>query len=134
MSQPIWTFFEFQTVGGRGVITEWAEGLTAEAEDDFYGLLRNLAVTTRRLWVRPVYGVFGPDIGEIRFKANNLQHRVFGCFLAEAGQYALLVGATKKGRNYSPRDAIDTARRRQKLIQNDRSQLREYQDHKIEDV
>ena len=115
-------------------MTEWVEGLTSEAEDDFHGLLRNLAVTTRRLWVRPVYGVLGPDIGEIRFKANNLQHRVFGCFLVEAGQYALLVGATKKGRGYNPRDAIDTARRRRKLIENDRSQLREYTDHKFEAV
>jgi hypothetical protein len=131
MGRAIWTFWEFETLGRRGVITEWVERLEMEAEEEFHGILRNLAVSPRKLWVRPAYDVLGPDIGEIRFKANGLQHRVFGSFLTSSGRYVMLVGATKKGRNYDPRDAINTARKREKLIARDRSQLREYTDYRF---
>ena len=128
--KALWSFWQFQTVGGRGVITDWVEGLEMEGEQDFYGILRNLAVTPRGLWTRPDYGVFDPEISEIRFKSNRLQHRVFGSFLMP-GRYALLVGATKKGNNYDPRDAINTARKRSRLVARDRSQLREYTDYRF---
>ncbi|MDX6575123.1 MAG: Phage derived protein Gp49-like [Blastocatellia bacterium] len=131
MGRSIWTFVEIETVGGRGVITDWVEDLDMEAEEDFHGILRGLEVAPRALWVRPVYDVFDPEIGEIRFKANGLQHRVFGFFLTELSRYVMLIGATKKGRSYNPRDAVNTARKRKKLIQSDRSQLRDYTDHKF---
>ena len=131
MTQPIWSFVELETVGGRGVISQWVEDIDVEAEEEFHGILRNLEVTPRLLWVRPVYDVFDPEIGEIRFKANKVQHRVFGFFLMEMKQYVMLVGATKKGNNYLPRDAVATARRRKRLVDSDRSQLRDYTDYKF---
>ncbi len=131
MRQVHWTFWEFQTLGGRGVISEWVESLGVEGEEQFHGLLRNLAVSPRGLWTRPAYAPFGPGIGEIRFKADQKQHRVFGCFLFPFERYVLLVGATKKGRNYTPRDAIETAHKRYQLIQRDRSQTREYTDYRF---
>ena len=131
MNRPIWTFWEFQTVGGRGVITEWVEDAGLEAEEEFHGVLRNLAVSPRGLWVRPVYDVFGPDFGEITIQGQKKEHRVFGCFLPALGRYAMLIGATKKGRNYTPRDAVNSARKRFKLIERDRSQLREYTDYRF---
>jgi hypothetical protein len=118
-------------VGGRGVITDWVDDLEMDAEIEFHGLIRSLSVTPRKLWVRPDYDVLGPDIGEIRFKSGGLQHRVFGCFVMSLGRYAMLAGATKKGRNYNPRDAIKTARKRFQLIERDRSQLREYTDYRF---
>lgn len=130
MSRTIWAFWEFKTLGGRGVITDWVNSLEMEAEQDFHGILRNLAVTPRVLWTRPDYAVFDPQISELRFKANRLQHRVFGCFVMP-GRYTMLVGATKKGQNYTPRDAINTARKRVKLIERDRSQLSEYTDYRF---
>lgn len=125
---------EVQTVGGRGVITDWVSRLDFEAEDEFHGILRVLEITPRRLWVRPVYDVMGTDIGEIRFKINKLQHRVFGFFLMDVSQYVMLIGSQKKGSLYDPRDAVKTARKRKKLIDSDRSQLRAYKDHKIQVV
>lgn len=122
---------EFQTLGGRGVLTQWVDKeIEMEAEIEFHATLINLAVTPRELWVRPDYAPFDPEIGEIRFFASNLQHRVFGFFLTELGQYVMLIGSTKKGKVYNPRDAVDTARKRKKLLGNDRSQLREYTGHK----
>lgn len=131
MSQPIWSFMELETVGGRGVISQWVDDIAMEAEEEFHGILRNLEIAPRLLWVRPVYDVFDPEIGEIRFKANKLQHRVFGFFLTDIKQYVMLIGATKKGQNYTPRDAVATARKRKKLVDSDRSQLRVYTDYKF---
>jgi hypothetical protein len=131
MSQPIWSFMELETVGGRGVISQWVGGIDVEAEEEFHGVLRNLEITPRLLWVRPVYDVFDPEIGEIRFKANKLQHRVLGFFIMDMKQYVMLIGATKKGQNYNPRDAVTTARKRKKLVDSDRSQLCVYTDYKF---
>lgn len=122
---------EIETLGGHGVISRWVGDLAVEAELEFHGILRDLEVTPRRLWVRPVYDVFDPEIGEIRFKVNKLQHRVFGFFLTELELYVMLIGATKKGTNYTPREAVATARKRKKLIDADRSQLRAYTDHQF---
>jgi hypothetical protein len=122
---------ELETVGGRGVISQWVGDIDVEAEVEFHGVLRNLEITPRLLWVRPVYDVFDPEIGEIRFKANRLQHRVLGFFIMDMKQYVMLIGATKKGQNYNPRDAVATARKRKKLVDSDRSQLCVYTDYKF---
>lgn len=123
---------EFVTLGRRGVIANWvAKEIGQEAEIEFHGLLRHLEVAGRDLWVRPDYSPLDSEIGEIRFFANNLQHRVFGFFLIDASQYVMLVGAKKKMRVYDPREAIETARKRRKLVIADRSQIREYKDHQF---
>lgn len=123
---------EFVTHNGRGVVAQWADKeIEMEAEIEFHAMLRILAVTPRDLWTRPEYAPFDPEISELRFFANNLQHRVFGLFLLDVQQYVMLVGATKKGKIYNPREAVDTARKRRKLIINDRSQLREYKGHQL---
>jgi len=122
---------EFATLGGRGVLSQWADKeIEFEAEIEFHATLRVLEVTPRDLWTRPEYAPFDPDISEIRFFANSLQHRVFGFFLFDVNQYLMLVGATKKGKIYNPREAVETARKRRKLIVKDRSQIREYTGHK----
>jgi hypothetical protein len=131
VANEIWKFVEFVTLGGRGVITQWVDkDIEMEAEIEFHATLTALAVTPRDLWVRPDYSPFDSEIGEIRFFANKLQHRVFGFFLADVSKYVMLVGATKKGKIYNPREAVDTARKRRKLIIADRSQLHEYRGHK----
>ncbi len=123
---------ECMTLGARGVIDKWAfKEIEVEAEIEFHATLRVLEVTPRDLWTRPEYAPFDPEIGEIRFFASQLQHRVFGFFLLDVKQYVMLVGATKKGRIYNPRDAEDTARKRRKLIISDRSQIREYKGHQL---
>lgn len=123
---------EFTTLGARGVIEKWVDKeIEFEAEIEFHATLRVLAVAARDLWTRPEYAPFDPEISEIRFFANKLQHRVFGFFLLDASQYVMLIGATKKGKTYTPRDAVETARNRRKLIIANRSQIREYTGHKL---
>lgn len=128
----LWSIMEFRTSSGRGVISQWvAKEIEMAAEIEFHGILRNLQNSPRDLWVRPDYAPFDPEIGEIRFKANSLQHRVFGFFLVEAKQYVMLLGCTKKGRIYTPRDAEETARTRRRLVLADRSCIYEYKDHQF---
>lgn len=128
----LWSFMEFKSSSGRGAITQWVvKEIEMEAEIKFHEILRNLQNSPRDLWVRPDYAPFDPEIGEIRFKSNNLQHRVFGFFLAEAKQYVMLLGCTKKGRIYTPRDAEETARNRKRLVIAERGHIHEYRDHQF---
>src|SRR5215216_4579569 len=106
MGKPIWAFMERTTPSGRGVISDWYKDIEPDAQDEFDDVLRDLAVTPRDLWVRPPYDTMTPEFGEIRFFAGKKQHRVFGFFLEHTNQFIMLVGATKKGRNYTPRDAL----------------------------
>ncbi|MGE0103528.1 MAG: type II toxin-antitoxin system RelE/ParE family toxin [Blastocatellales bacterium] len=128
----LWSLMEFKTLSGRGVISQWvAKEIEMGAEIEFHSIIRNLQNTPRELWVRPDYAPFDPEIGEIRFKANSLQHRVFGFFLPEAKQYVMLVGCTKKGRIYTPREAEETARNRRRLVLADKGCIHEYKGHKF---
>jgi len=122
----MWTFMQYVNFGGKGVISKWvAKDIEVNASDDFHDLLNILAVVPRDLWVRPDYDTLTPpDIGEIRWKSGQLQHRVFGFFKDE--QYILLLGSTKKGTVYSPADAIATARQRKNDILNGWNQTIKY--------
>ncbi len=126
MSQ-LWTFMEYVTSGGRGVITQWASReIEIIAADEFHDTLRYLENTPRDLWVRPEYAPFDAEIGEIRFKSNGKPHRVFGFFLMTEKQYVMLIGATKDKNKYNPRDAEKTARRRRREVLDGRSGINEY--------
>src|SRR5215213_4084300 len=106
MADEIWVFMERTTPSGRGVITDWYnKDIEREAQVEFDDTLRYLAITPRELWKRPEYDTMTPEFGEIRFFANKLQHRVFGFFLPGTNWFVMLIGATKKGNDYTPHDA-----------------------------
>lgn len=119
---------EYKSFGGRGVITKWVKkSIEIDAKDEFHDLLNYLRNVERDLWTRPEYAPFDPEISELRWDNDGkLQHRVFGFFLLEAKQYVMLVGATKKGKIYTPADAIQTARDRRKDVLKDKSLIMEY--------
>jgi hypothetical protein len=48
----------------------------------------------------------------MRFKSEGVQYRPLGFFGPTRLEYTILVGASKKGANYDPRDAIEMALRR----------------------
>lgn len=128
----LWTFTEYLSFGGRGVISDWVKkDIEVPAKIEFRNTLTLLELTTRDLWVRPDYSPLDSEIGEIRFKANNLQHRVFGFLVLEEFKYIMLIGSTKKGSLYTPKDAIKTARERKDDVINKRSLTNEYTGHKL---
>ncbi len=107
-NEQLWTFMEVTSSGGRGVITKWVNNkIEIDAKDEFHDMLNYLRNSTRELWTRPEYSPLDSELGEIRLKSGNLQHRVFGFFISERKQYVMLIGSTKKGR-----EAIQTARER----------------------
>lgn len=128
----LWTFTEYVSFGGRGVISEWVKkDIEILAKIEFHITLTFLELAPRDLWTRPEYSPLDSEIGEIRFKANNLQHRVFGFFISDEFKYVMLKGSTKKGSLYTPKDAIKTARERKDDIINKRSSTNEYTGHKF---
>jgi len=134
MGKPLWVFVERTTPSGRGVISDWYKDIEPDAQDDFDDILRGLAVTPRDLWVRPVYSPMTPEFGEIRFFAGSLQHRVFGFFLEGTNQYVMLIGATKKGKNYTPRDALTNAPRYKTTVLANRKLIRRYDKHLLSGI
>lgn len=122
----MWTFMQYVNFGGKGVISKWvAKEIGVNAGDDFHDILNYLQVTPRDLWVRPDYDTLTPpDIGEIRWKSGQLQHRVFGFF--QDTKYVMVLGSTKKGNIYTPTGAIDTARQRKQDILNGWNQMSAY--------
>ena len=68
----------------------------------------------RQIWTTPYSKKLGDGLVEIRIRGE-IQHRILGYFSPEKG-FTILLICTHKGRVYSPRDAIKTARKRMKLI------------------
>ncbi len=58
------------------------------------------------------------ELGELRFKADK-QYRILGFFGPARSDFTLLVGASKKGNNYDPRNALQTALERMREVKAD---------------
>ncbi len=124
----LWTFQEFLTTGGRGVISEWYLELTDEAQQDFDDLLIYLAVTPRHLWERPKFALVAGfnGLGKLRFKANRVQYRPIGFFGPYAGQFTLLFPAEERNMRFVPPDAPEQALRRKTAVEADTRRIRIY--------
>jgi hypothetical protein len=132
MADEIWVFMERTTPSGRGVITDWYnKDIERSAQAEFDDTLRYLAITPRDLWRRPEYDTMTPEFGEIRFKANKLEHRVFGFFLGNTNIFIMLVGATKKGANYTPTDALKNTPWYKTIVTTNRKLLRVYDEYQL---
>ena len=72
-----------------------------------------MAVDARAFWVR------APGIGEIRSCYANVEYRPLGCLGPGANQFTILLGAYKKGRVWTPREAQAIALvRSERLLEN----------------
>jgi hypothetical protein len=56
------------------------------------------------------------DVHEIIITINNIQYRPLGCYGPGKDEFTLIVGATKKGKVWVPKDAKLTAMKMAKLI------------------
>ncbi|MHB0970962.1 MAG: hypothetical protein ACYC7A_20120 [Thermoanaerobaculia bacterium] len=124
-----------------GVITDWYEDeLSSIAQAEFDRVLRSLAKLPLAEWDRPLYGVLthrGERFGEVRFAAQKKKYRPMGIvvpreFRQDAGieEFAIVVGAYKKMKVWTPRSALDAAVKRiLDIKKNGRRNLREYTSH-----
>lgn len=127
----IWVFKCYKSAAGRDKVFDWYQSLSSSAQAEFDVALEWLGQRERPEWTRPAFDMMGGkkyrELGEIRFKASGVPHRVFGYFGPERLQFCLLLGATKNGKKYDPADALDTAVGRMNEVKNDKRRANDRQ-------
>lgn len=123
----IWSFKVFVRLNGRDTFEEWITSIDVDAQERIRAMIRRLSVMRR--WERPHFAALRghKNIYEIIVKTKDRQYRPLGCFGPGPQIFTLLIGASKKGRVWSPANAKKTAEKRRQLIYKDRRYLDEYQ-------
>src|SRR5579863_5640090 len=121
MNTPIrWRFYGFVSKNGDKLIPGWYAKQKPEAKSTFDTSLEYLL--DRPKWERPETGILHEEcegLIEIRFKANNVQHRALG-FYSPGREFTIVFFATEKGGKLKPKDACRTALKLKELIQQDK--------------
>ena len=108
----LWVFRSYVSPNGRDVIQKWCEDVGAGAHAAFDVVLETLAQQPIDEWGRPEFAPLSgrhKKIGELRFDFKKLEYRPMGFFGPNRHEFTILIGATKKGKIYDPRDANYTA-------------------------
>ena len=111
MQLALWTFRCYVSPSGRDMIEDWYRRQSDEVQTAFDVVREFLEQRPRDEWRRPDFDILSGKLrvlGEIRFKVDK-QYRVFGFFGPGQSEFTMLIGASKKSKNYDPRDALDTA-------------------------
>ena len=115
----LWVFFAFESDMRVRYLDDWVEALSEDEENEFAATLEGLQVLPRHLWRRPQFDLLGeayPGIGEIRFKVERKQFRVFGFFGPQSMQFTLLHACGKQRSNL--RHDMNIAARRKRMLEN----------------
>ena len=89
--------------------------------------LEFLVQRPRKEWRRPEFDLLSGkfrEVGEIRLKVDKKQFAFWGFFGPGRSDFTLLVGSIKKGKNYDPKGALQTALDRMTQVKADRSRSR----------
>lgn len=129
MQQAKWTFYDY-VQDTKNPIQVWYTGLSLEAQLQFDALLKGCSKTEKHQdWVgfrHYLQGVAKAErVWELGFVADRRQYRILGIFGDERKHAVLLVGCYHKGSNYTPSNAIETARKRAKGFKEEKGGLRE---------
>jgi phage-related protein len=128
-SPPRWSFFDYGE-DGCNLIEEWYQkDLTEEAQLTFDTLLKNQQKVESILhWTGFKYLKGKPKeerIWQLDFIADKRQYRLLGVFGEIRKHAVLILGCYHKGDNYTPRDALETARKRAKALREGRAEIYE---------
>lgn len=125
---PLWSFFDY-VEGKHNPIEDWYEGLSEEARFTFDAVLKNHQKVASHLdWTGFKYlkGKLQEErIWQLDFRADKRQYRLLGVFGQERKSAVLVLGCYHKGDNYTPSDALETARKRAKALRERKAQLSE---------
>src|ERR1700729_12628 len=94
----------------------WYRGLDDAVQGKHDTVLDYLEPRGAHEWREPHTKKLNDDIIEIRIRSN-VQHRLFGFFGPERGQFTILLSCTHKQNVYDPPDAKKTAVKRKKDIE-----------------
>jgi hypothetical protein len=123
----LWTFRCYISPSGRDVIGDWRSCQTEPVKAAIDVVLEYLRQRPRDEWRRPDFDLLSGkmrQIGEIRLKEDKRQYRIFGFFGPGRSEFTLLIGASKKGNSYSPKEARVTALKRMAQVINDGNRSR----------
>lgn len=125
-----WTFKVFRNYSGDDTFEQWILSQSAEAEEKIRGLIKRLSNADIRLWIRPYFSPLDGPLRELIIKTKDKQYRPIGCFGPGPQVFTLLIGATKESKKrktiWNPSNAIETAKKRHKLVFEDKRYVGEY--------
>lgn len=116
-----YVFKTFITEGGDHVFDLWYRTLLPEAQAKFDTRIEYLRDTPAHQW-NPKCAKHLTDsdgIYEIRFHADRIQYRPLGFFGPKRQDFTLAFPATEKGDKFVPKDAIEHAETRKKIVLKD---------------
>jgi hypothetical protein len=110
---------------GNNKITDWYYGLSAQERADTDEFIKNMRKTEE--WSMPNYrprlrGYI--KLGELRWTSEKKEHRLVGYL--QAGAFFALIGCTHKQQVYNPANALDTADKRRKEIEDGKARTVPY--------
>lgn len=115
----LWTIRFYVSASGRLHIVNLTVIPILHHTAKFDTVLEYLAQREWHEWGRPEYAPLtgkSAGLGELRFDFGKVEYRPIGCFGPARSDFTILIGATKKGKNYDPRNALDTALERKRFI------------------
>jgi Phage derived protein Gp49-like (DUF891) len=115
----LWMFFAFESEMGVPYLDNWIDTLDEEEKNEFTATLEGLQVLPRHLWRRPQFDLLAEPyqgLGEIRFKVNRKQYRVFGFFGPHPLQFTMLHACGKQRSNL--RHDMSLAVHRKRMLEN----------------
>lgn len=129
LQQAKWTFYDY-VQDTKNPVQAWYTGLSLEAQLAFDAVLKDCSKTENfqdwvgfRCYLRGA--AKAERVWELGFVADRRQYRILGIFGDERKHAVLLVGCYHKGSNYTPSNAIETARKRAKGFKEEKGGLRE---------
>src|SRR6266566_4445383 len=114
----LFTFRCYISPSGRDVIDDWYNRQSESVQGAVDVALEYLSQRPRQEWRRPEFDLLSGKmraIGEIRLKVDK-QYRILGFFGPSRSDFTMLIGSSKKGQNYDPPGALDTALNRMKEV------------------
>lgn len=105
---------------GSSDLCEWYNQLDDAGKGCFAARMEYLtACNTPAEWTMPYCRQLDYGISEIRFKSRKVQQRPLGYFGPERKDFTFLYPATEKDDQFVPKDAIERARDRSKIVEKD---------------
>jgi hypothetical protein len=108
----------FVLASGRDLVDDWLDEQLADVRAEFLNIMTALRDQPRSEWSRPDYGVLRGaciGLGEVRFKARNVQHRPIGFFIGSE-VFVLVAFATERDRAFNPPNICKTAQNRKTTV------------------
>jgi hypothetical protein len=123
-----WSLYQYVSPMERRAIDDWRSGLDVKRQADMDVFLRQMVKKPK--WAKPdIDSLKGKDLKslyELRWKSQNVPHRIGGYFPAD-NEFVMLIGWTHNAKKYDPPEALTTIQKRRKQILAGEASLDGYQ-------